>query len=53
MEFPNSTRRHFLRNIEPKPFLNCHDVCLDAEGNLYVAHWASKKTHPYKLEAVV
>lgn len=40
------------RNIEPKPFLNCHDVCLDAEGNLYVAHWASKKTHPYKLVPV-
>jgi hypothetical protein len=40
------------RNIEPKPFLNCHDVSLDAEGNLYVAHWASKKTHPYKLEPV-
>jgi WD40 repeat protein len=40
------------RNIEPKPFLNCHDVGLDAEGNLYVAHWNSKKTHPYKLVPV-
>ena len=40
------------RNIEPKPFLNCHDVCLDEEGNLYVAHWASNRTHPYKLELV-
>jgi hypothetical protein len=40
------------RNLEPKPFLNCHDVNLDAEGNLYVAHWASKKTHPYKLSLV-
>jgi hypothetical protein len=40
------------RNIEPKPFLNCHDVCLDQEGNLYVAHWASKETHPFKLEPV-
>lgn len=37
------------RNIEPKPFLNCHDVSFDQEGNLYVAHWASKKTHPFKL----
>lgn len=37
------------RNLDPKPFLNCHDVCLDAEGNLFVAHWASNKTHPYKL----
>jgi len=40
------------RNIEPKPFLNCHDVCLDQEGNLYVAHWASNQTHPFKLEPV-
>ncbi len=37
------------RNVEPKPFLNCHDVSFDSEGNLYVAHWASKKTHPFKL----
>jgi hypothetical protein len=37
------------RNIEPQPFLNCHDVSFDQEGNLYVAHWASKKTHPFKL----
>jgi len=41
------------RNIDPKPFLNCHDVCLDADGNLYVAHWASNRTHPFKLEPVV
>lgn len=41
------------RNVEPKPFLNCHDVCLDQEGNLYVAHWASKRTHPFKFAPVV
>jgi hypothetical protein len=40
------------RNLEPKPFLNCHDVCLDEQGNLYVAHWASKQTYPYKLTPV-
>lgn len=40
------------RNLEPKPFLNCHDVHLDPEGNLYVAHWNSKQTHPYKLVPV-
>jgi peptidylamidoglycolate lyase len=40
------------RNIEPKPFLNCHDVCLDQEGNLYVAQWLSNQTHPYKLVPV-
>lgn len=40
------------RNIDPKPFLNCHDVCLDEEGNIYIAHWASNKTYPYKLKPV-
>jgi peptidylamidoglycolate lyase len=40
------------RNIDPKPFLNCHDVCLDEEGNLYIAHWASNQTYPYKLKPV-
>lgn len=40
------------RNIEPKPFLNCHDVILDEEGSLYIAHWASNQTHPYKLDPV-
>ena len=40
------------RNIAPKPFLNCHDVCLDEAGNLYIAHWASNKTYPYKLVPV-
>lgn len=40
------------RNIDPKPFLNCHDVCLDGEGNIYVAHWASNQTYPYKLKPV-
>ncbi|MEY3394141.1 MAG: hypothetical protein RL346_377 [Verrucomicrobiota bacterium] len=47
---PNGDAETVLyRNIEPKPFLNCHDVSFDQEGNLYVAHWASKKTHPFKL----
>ena len=41
-----------FRNIEPKPFLNCHDVCLDAEGNLFIPHWNSKQTYPYKLTPV-
>jgi hypothetical protein len=40
------------RNHDPKPFLNCHDVSFDQEGNLYVAHWASNETHPFKLELV-
>jgi peptidylamidoglycolate lyase len=38
-----------FRNVEPKPFFNCHDVCLDEEGNLFVAHWASNQSYPFKL----
>ena len=30
-----------------------HDVCIDDEGNLYVAQWNSGKTYPYKLEPVL
>ena len=30
-------------------FYNCHDVCVDRTGDLYVCQWASKKVYPYKL----
>lgn len=36
-----------------KAFQYPHDVCVDDEGNLYVAQWNSGKTYPYKLEPVV
>lgn len=29
-----------------------HDVCIDDEGNLYVAQWNSGQVYPYKLEPV-
>ena len=35
-----------------KAFQYPHDVCVDDEGNLYVAQWNSGKTYPYKLEPV-
>ncbi|WP_404307449.1 NHL repeat-containing protein [Neorhodopirellula lusitana] len=30
-------------------FENCHDVCVDAEENLYVCQWNSNHVYPYKL----
>jgi hypothetical protein len=35
-----------------KVFLHPHDVCVDADDNIYVPQWASKKTYPIKLERV-
>ncbi|WP_161888654.1 twin-arginine translocation signal domain-containing protein [Pontibacter russatus] len=33
-------------------FMHPHDVCVDADENIYVPQWASKKTYPLKLERV-
>ena len=30
-------------------FKNCHDVCVDREGSLYVCQWNSGNVYPYKL----
>jgi peptidylamidoglycolate lyase len=30
-------------------FHNCHDVCVDDSGDLYVCQWNSKNVYPYKL----
>lgn len=30
-------------------FRNCHDVCVDAQGDLYVCQWNSDRVYPYKL----
>ncbi len=32
-----------------KIFRNPHDVCVDDEGSIYVAQWASGKVYPYKF----
>jgi peptidylamidoglycolate lyase len=32
-----------------KIFKNPHDVCVDDEGSIYVAQWASGKVYPYKF----
>jgi DNA-binding beta-propeller fold protein YncE len=38
---------------EGNVFIHPHDVCVDEEGNLYVAQWNSNKTYPIKLERVL
>ena len=35
-----------------KIFVHPHDVCVDDEGSIYVAQWASGKVYPYKLSRV-
>ncbi len=35
-----------------KIFRNPHDVCVDDEGSIYVAQWASGKVYPYKFTKV-
>lgn len=30
-------------------FNNCHDVCVDSRGDLYVCQWNSGSVYPYKL----
>ena len=33
-------------------FHHCHDVCVDADKNLYVCQWNAEQTYPIKLERV-
>ena len=35
-----------------KIFIHPHDVCVDDEGSIYVAQWASGKVYPYKFTRV-
>jgi DNA-binding beta-propeller fold protein YncE len=36
-----------------KIFIHPHDVCVDAEENIYVPQWNSNKTYPIKLQRVL
>lgn len=38
---------------QQKLFTHPHDVCVDDEGSIYVAQWASGKVYPYKFSPVV
>lgn len=40
-----------MRQAE-KLFVHPHDVCVDTDGNLYVAQWNANKVYPYKLTRV-
>ena len=33
-------------------FNNCHDVCVDSSGDLYVCQWNSANVYPYKLHRI-
>lgn len=33
-------------------FNNCHDVCVDSKGDLYVCQWNSGNVYPYKLHRI-
>lgn len=36
--------------VQDQPvFKNCHDVCVDTQGDLYVCQWNSGRVYPYKL----
>jgi len=35
-----------------KILIHPHDVCVDNEGSVYVAQWASGKVYPYKFSRV-
>jgi hypothetical protein len=46
-EYRDNQLQLLLQN-EPV-FENCHDVCVDRSGDLYVCQWNSGKVYPYKL----
>ncbi|MFZ9418714.1 MAG: 6-bladed beta-propeller, partial [Sediminibacterium sp.] len=35
-----------------KILIHPHDVCVDNEGSVYVAQWASGKVYPFKFSRV-
>ncbi|MEZ5353908.1 MAG: hypothetical protein R2762_14820 [Bryobacteraceae bacterium] len=39
---------HVMLQDQPL-FRNCHDVCVDSAGDLYVCQWNSGQVYPYKL----
>ena len=39
--------------LQSEPVFNhCHDVCIDADENLYICQWNANKTYPIKLERI-
>ncbi|PKA99702.1 secreted protein [Flavobacteriaceae bacterium MAR_2009_75] len=38
--------------LEEKPILHGHDVCVDEDKNLYICQWNANHSAPYKLERI-
>lgn len=50
-EYTGAAPKEMYQTI--KAFQYPHDVCIDDEGNIYVAQWNSGHVYPYKLTPVV
>jgi hypothetical protein len=50
--YQNGVLQEQRKSDPAKVFMHPHDVCIDADENIYVPQWASKKTYPIKLERV-
>ncbi|TSE07307.1 6-bladed beta-propeller [Aquimarina algiphila] len=48
--YQNNSLKELYQTI--KLFQHPHDVCIDEEGNMYVAQWNSGQTYPIKLTRV-
>ncbi len=46
-EYENGSLKVLLQ--DQPVFNNCHDVCVDTQGDLYVCQWNSGNVYPYKL----
>ena len=47
---PDYAEGHLHLMLQEQPvFNNCHDVCVDDQGDLYVCQWNSGHVYPYKL----
>jgi hypothetical protein len=50
---PVYKKGELLPMVQAEPiFKHCHDVCVDADKNLYVAQWNAGNTYPYMLERI-
>lgn len=49
-EYKNGQLKEMYQTVQA--FSYPHDVCIDADENMYLAQWNSGKVYPYKLEPV-
>jgi peptidylamidoglycolate lyase len=49
-EYENGSLKVLLQ--DQPVFNNCHDVCVDTQGDLYVCQWNSGHLYPFKLHRV-